>query len=38
MGATGRGGQQKMDENCILPKIDAPKIPGKVFEWQAVSE
>lgn len=37
MGATGREGQEKMEENWILPKIDAPKIPGREFEWQAVS-
>lgn len=37
MGATWREGQEKMEENWILPKIDAPKIPGREFEWQAVS-
>lgn len=35
----GRGHrEQKMDENWITPKIEAPKIPGKVFEWQLVTE
>lgn len=30
--------QQKMNKSWIMPKIEAPKISGKVFEWQSVSD